>query len=290
MTISRPLAPVRWCLLLAALTQFAWPLQFLVGSDLDPRESFISELFARDQPYSEFLRLVDGVGGAAALAAAVLAALVLRGALGAGRGARGERPGTRVRVDGMTVLAVAGLGVFGAATLVDALSPMSCAPSISESCAAAEEAWLLPFTHYLHTVSSSVSVGGLLTSLVAAVLVWRARGAGGGGSVDADRRLGGRPAAEHTTQYRLFVLAVAALVLTTVWTVLEIVLPGAAAVGWAQRVQITVSGIALALLPAAVLLPETALLPESAPRPDTSLPTASPPPAASRPGIGGEAR
>lgn len=151
MTGRHPQRTVLACaglLLVAAVAYVGLPLELLAGAPLDMSRSFQSELAAIGQPHRLVFVAADLVAGAAVVAAGVL---LLRSA-----------PGRLVRTTlGATT-------VFGAATMLDALTPMACATSASRACARAEAAGELGRTHELHTVTSVVADGA---ALVLAVLL-----------------------------------------------------------------------------------------------------------------------
>lgn len=132
----------------AALLYSAWLVAPLLNPGHDAVSAYVSELAAHDQPFS---RLFRGFDAAAGLCLAVAVAVVL------------VRDRGSFRRDGPFVA----LGLFGLATFVDALLPLSCAPTSDAVCALEERLGLLPVSHQLHVVSSSAA--GVL-ALVA--LVW----------------------------------------------------------------------------------------------------------------------
>ncbi|GAA2266156.1 MULTISPECIES: DUF998 domain-containing protein [Kitasatospora] len=101
-------------LAVASMVYNDWVLQFFLPTGLDQRDSYVSELFAADQPYRVLFSLVE----------VVCAGLITGGAVLA----RGLFPG-RLAAAGCACLAA--LGVFSVA---DVLLPMRCAPSIEHGC------------------------------------------------------------------------------------------------------------------------------------------------------------
>ncbi len=176
--------PVRWplavLLALGAVTYSAWLLETVLGTGLDPVQSYVSELAATDQRLGGLFRTTDLVSGV----------LVLTAALGAL--ARSERRP-------LTVAGWVALALFGAATAADSRLPLSCTPTADAACAAREDAGDVPFTHLAHAVSSSLAMAGALAGVAALTL--------------AARRYGHWPAVARTGS----VLAVAAAA-ATVWT------------------------------------------------------------------------
>lgn len=90
----------------------------IVGTELDPGRSYVSELAALDQPHGAVFRTFDAVVGIVVVVAGVHVA---------------RRAGVAaVRWAGVA------LGLFGLATVLDVAAPMTCAPSADAACAAAE--------------------------------------------------------------------------------------------------------------------------------------------------------
>lgn len=207
-------------LAVAAVCHLSWIPGTLL-SRLPARTSYVSELMALDQPTSTLMRTADVVAG---LAVAIAALLIHRRIRPTGRH-RGPRPVLRL-------LIVSGLLAFGVATMVDAASPMACAPSESLHCAAAEARGHLPFHHQFHTVSSSIATLGAVV--------------GFGSLAAALRHPGGFVVSRLPV---LYVATAAAYVLSTGWVLLEIAHLGADVLGWSQRLQVTLSSACLALVP-----------------------------------------
>ncbi|MDT0447906.1 DUF998 domain-containing protein [Streptomyces hesseae] len=100
----------------AAVVYNDWVLEFLLPTGLDPRHSYVSELYADDQRF-------HGLFGGIEL---VAAALVVAGALLA----RGRSPGRWEEAGWWSLVA------FGAASVADVAVPMRCAPSVESPCEA----------------------------------------------------------------------------------------------------------------------------------------------------------
>ena len=124
-----------------------FPLQWVVGSQLSPTRSYISELAVAGQPYYQIFRIGDLVAG---IGLAILAGILVI-----------WRPSAQMRL-GSTALAVA-----AATSIVDALSPMSCAPSVAPRCWAADHAPLSTQLSQLHTVSGVVGFTAVLIAMAA---------------------------------------------------------------------------------------------------------------------------
>lgn len=135
-------------------------LEAAAGFPLNPHSSFLSELGAKDQPTSPYSRAMD-------LGSGVL--LVLAAILG--------RPAIRMHRDvgGLLISAA----VFGIGTMSDALSPMDCAPSLSQACRDAESSGQTGAALVLHETTSTLAGLGSVAMGIFAVLVLRRLGWGG---------------------------------------------------------------------------------------------------------------
>lgn len=213
-------AAVSAFLMLGAVAYSAWLLEACLGTGLSPLTSYVSELAARDQPFSTLFRTTDLTAGLLILAGAAGALLWL------------PRRWS-------TVVGWAGLALFGAATAVDSRLSMSCAPTADADCMARERAGLLPATHAAHVVSSSVAVTGALVGMVALTL--------------AARRHGLLPSLADSTGLLLLLLELAA----TVWTLASIAAfdagYGTWALGMGQRLQVLLIAVWLGFLARAVV-------------------------------------
>ncbi|MGW1075117.1 DUF998 domain-containing protein [Streptomyces sp. NPDC002537] len=132
-----------WPLFAAAVLYNAWVLEFLLPTGLDPRHSYVSELYAADQ------RLHTLFGGIEILTALLMAA----GALP--RGPRADRWVTGGRW---------ALVAFAAASVADVLVPMRCAPSVNRACEAVNP-W--------HTGTSGLAHAALFASMALCVVASR---------------------------------------------------------------------------------------------------------------------
>ncbi|MFI0224097.1 DUF998 domain-containing protein [Streptomyces lydicus] len=120
----------------AAVLYNGWLLEFLLPTRLDPRHSYVSELYAADQP---FRPLFGGIESGCAV-------LVTMGALLACGIARGA----------WTRYGCAALAGLGLSSLADVLVPMRCAPSVERACEA---------VHPWHTVTSALAHFFLFASM-----------------------------------------------------------------------------------------------------------------------------
>ncbi|MFE1177041.1 DUF998 domain-containing protein [Streptomyces sp. NPDC058773] len=120
----------------AAVLYNSWLLEFLLPTGLDPRHSYVSELYAADQPYRPLFGAIES--GCAVL---VVPAAVLAYGRAAGRWVRMGRP------------ALVG---FGLSSLADVLLPMRCAPSREPGCEP---------VHLWHTVTSALAHFFLFASM-----------------------------------------------------------------------------------------------------------------------------
>ncbi|MFE5769176.1 DUF998 domain-containing protein [Streptomyces sp. NPDC056485] len=210
--------PVALLIGLGAAAYTAWVLEVVLSTGLNPIETYVSELAARDQPLGGLFRATDFTAGVLAFAGGLLGlAWQLRD------GSR--RP--------WSVAGWAGVTLFGAATAADAWLPLSCTPTADPVCAARETAGLVPATHQAHAVSSSLAMTGALVGIVA--LTFAAR---------RYRRLA--PLARYGPA--LVVLEL----LATVWTLTAIALftagRGTWALGAGQRMQVLLVALWLGLL------------------------------------------
>lgn len=116
----------------------------LLGTELDPGRSYVSELAALDQPHGAAFRAVDAVVGIVVVVAGVHVA----------------------RSSGLAAVRWAGiaLGLFGLATVLDVAAPMTCAPSADAACAAAE-ASRSTLAFGVHEVSSVLANGAAIAAV-----------------------------------------------------------------------------------------------------------------------------
>ncbi|MFI9061744.1 DUF998 domain-containing protein [Streptomyces sp. NPDC053429] len=132
----------------------AWVLEVVLTTGLDPVETYVSELAAQDQPLGGLFRATDFTAGLLVFCGGLLALVRL------------------ARLP-WTVVGWAGVTLFGAATAADAWLPLSCAPTVDPECASRETAGLVPATHQVHAVSSSLAMAGALTAMVALTVAAR---------------------------------------------------------------------------------------------------------------------
>ncbi|MFI0711748.1 DUF998 domain-containing protein [Streptomyces inhibens] len=112
----------------AALLYNGWLLEFVLPTGLDPRHSYVSELYAADQPLRWLFGGIESV----------CAVLVGGGALLAG----GAASGIRARAGWWALLGLA------LSSLADVYLPMRCAPSMEPGCEA---------VHPWHTATSALA-------------------------------------------------------------------------------------------------------------------------------------
>ncbi|MEV5505349.1 DUF998 domain-containing protein [Streptomyces orinoci] len=120
----------------AAVVYNDWLLEFWLPTGLDPRHSYVSELFAADQPFRVTFAIVE-----------LLAAVLVAGGALLARSAADDpwsRAGCRC------------LAAFGAASVADVVVPMRCAPSVEAGCEAVNP-W--------HTTTSALVHAALFISM-----------------------------------------------------------------------------------------------------------------------------
>lgn len=116
-------------LVAASVVYNDWMLQFFLPTGLLQRDSYVSELFAADQPYRLLFGLVE-------IACAVL--VVSGGALA-----------SRVLPGGWSLAGCAATVAFGMVSVADVLFPMRCAPSVEPGCPEANP-WHLATSGMVH--------------------------------------------------------------------------------------------------------------------------------------------
>ncbi|MBM7787734.1 DUF998 domain-containing protein [Tenggerimyces flavus] len=135
-------------LVIAAVLYTTWPLAALLGLDASTPDSLVSELAARDQPWSWLFRLGDTSAGVVAVVAGIAAAVSVRDVV------------SRV---GYVLLAV-----FGAATVADASMPLACAPSVTPGCPT-------PSSDLPHVITSGTSSAVVCCGIVLVLYAARTR-------------------------------------------------------------------------------------------------------------------
>ncbi len=188
-------------LALAGICYSSWVLDYFLHSGLDPMRSFLSELDSAHMPHRSVYVTGDVLTGIFALLAAL--GLVV--------------PPMMVR-NRFSITAAVAIGVFGAATISDALMPIECLAGRDPNCPD-QSRGLLPQLHHIHALTSSVAVIAIFVAMVAASLAaWRRR--------DWPwLRFGGG-------------LVFAIVVLATVWMLAADRLDGDYRLGLAQRIQV----------------------------------------------------
>lgn len=140
----------RLVIIAGAVFYSAWIFAPTMGSRLNGLRSYVSEVAATGQPYAHFFRATDLLAGTCFVVGAVLWWRATR---------------TRSR---FAQAWFGGMIVLGAATMCDALLPLSCSPTGDAACAYREASGLVPFTHLAHAYSSGIAgTGGAV-----AVLAW----------------------------------------------------------------------------------------------------------------------
>ncbi|MFJ9417324.1 DUF998 domain-containing protein [Streptomyces sp. NPDC101227] len=122
---------------MGSLLYNGWLLQFLLPTGLDPRHSYVSELYAADQPFRPVFAGIESL----------CALLVVVGALLACQAAAG----------GWARACWGALMCFGLSSLADVGLPMRCAPSVELQCEA---------VHPWHTGTSALAHFFVFASMV----------------------------------------------------------------------------------------------------------------------------
>ena len=133
-------------LMVASICYATWVLGHVLNAQLSPYTSYASELAAVGEPLSWFFRIGDLFAGA----------LVTAGSLAMW---------TRT-LHGPHRTGWAALVVFGAVTMVDAVSPLSCAATVDAACAARENALQVPPSHLTHMATSVIVGIAILVAMV----------------------------------------------------------------------------------------------------------------------------
>lgn len=232
---ARTPALVAPLLLLGAVVYLSWVLApWVAQGGLDPVTTYASELAATDQPGSWFFRVADMFSGALLAAVGLIGLLAYR---------RGELTASAVLRQGpwrerWEPIGWIALVVFGLATVADASSPLSCAPSADKVCAAREAAFEVPWTHLVHVGTSVTASLGMLAAIIA--LTWCLAGRRGSG-VPSD------------VVFWLLVVCAAGNIIGTTWTMLEVSRasvdwPWPGTLGIAQRLQVGSASLWLMVL------------------------------------------
>ncbi len=131
---------------IAGLCYSSWVLQFVLPIDLDPVDTFLSELDAQGKPYREVFATADLIAGALVMPAAIAGLLL--------------SPRRR-----LTTIGWIALFCFGAATIADVLLPLrDCTPGES-ACGGPRE--LFPQLHQPHALTSTLAVTSIAVAAAA---------------------------------------------------------------------------------------------------------------------------
>ncbi|RAS62601.1 uncharacterized protein DUF998 [Lentzea atacamensis] len=128
--------PGTW-LVAAALLYSCWLLELVLPTGLSMVDSYVSELFADDQPYRWVFRVTDAL----AACCLFLAARRMRGRL-----------------------VIAAVLLFAVATLADTVLSLDCAASVDALCRSRETAGTVSLGHRLHQVTSALTFGSALAA------------------------------------------------------------------------------------------------------------------------------
>ncbi|MFI6167785.1 DUF998 domain-containing protein [Nocardia sp. NPDC051052] len=201
-------------ILIAGVCYSSWVLEFVLKIDVDPVNSFLSELDAEGKPYRAVFATADKIVGVLLIPAAIGGLLLF--------------PRRR-----FTTIGWVALFCFGAATIADVLLPLKDCTAGDNACGGGSE--LFPQLHQPHALSSTIAV----TSIAVATFAF---------SLAAFRYHRWRILREAG----LVVLVVGSA--ATVWMLVADNLPGNYALGIAQRIQVGSMSLWLITLAAAVIL------------------------------------
>lgn len=214
----------RLVIIAGAVLYSAWIIAPLLGSDLSPLHSYVSEIAAQGEPYALLFRSTDLLAGTSFVVGAVLC-----GRLGAPLSLYAR-------------LSLFGVVIMGASTICDALMPLSCTPTADPACLAREQAGLVPFAHVAHGFTSGLAGTGAVVAVVSWI-VWRLRE---------------KPDTAHPSTVAAAAVASGVFVIATIWTLAAMAMPGHLYLGLAQRLQIVSITMWLVLLAASQLRPRAA--------------------------------
>ena len=201
---------------IAGLCYSSWLLEFVLKIDVNPVNSFLSDLDAEGKPHREFFATADKIVGAVLMPAALAGLLLF--------------PRRR-----FTTIGWVALFCFGAATIGDVLLPLrDCTPQNNSECGGSGSE-LFPQLHQPHALTSTIAV----TAIAIATFAF---------SVAAFRYHRWRILREAG----LVVLVIGSA--ATVWMLVADNLPGNYALGIAQRIQVGSMSLWLITLAAAVIL------------------------------------
>ncbi len=146
-----------WALMVGAIVNCSFLVEGYVGSELNRRTSFISELSANGQPAQTFYRLSDLIAGT----------LLVIGGLACYR-LLPDSPW--VRIGDLSAV------VVGLITAVNSFVPLDCTPSVSETCRAAEKAGQVSMSHQIHNVTGILEpIFGVAALVLIGIGLWRLR-------------------------------------------------------------------------------------------------------------------
>ncbi|MFI6295522.1 alpha/beta fold hydrolase [Nonomuraea sp. NPDC050790] len=134
----------------AGVVYSAWVPGQLANPAVSAAEGYLSELAARDQPWSPLFRVADILAGLAVVIGVALA------------------PRAPAEWGGWLATAL-----FGAFTIADGAFPLDCAVVSDPAC----ERGPLSLSHHLHTVTSTLAAVAALASMVELARSWRTRAA-----------------------------------------------------------------------------------------------------------------
>ncbi|WP_058234724.1 DUF998 domain-containing protein [Devriesea agamarum] len=189
-----------YLLVTATIVYSLWLISPLLGTPTLITRSYVSELSAVDQEFSELFRFADGLTGFMLILIGLLGFVMSRYmptrsaglALSAGCAAPSASPSqsahnpqsralqhrtpqhrgphsaeARPRRAAVITAFHFGFVAFGVFTIADVISPLHCVASIDPMCLAQQDANLLPLAHTVHSWTSVLASAGMVTAMVA---------------------------------------------------------------------------------------------------------------------------
>ncbi|KQV74732.1 hypothetical protein ASC61_06775 [Aeromicrobium sp. Root344] len=212
---------VRLLLLAGGLLYANWVVQLVLPVHLSVLTSYVSELSALSRPYHQVFRSLDVLSGVLVMAGATAGLVV----------ARRDRP---------AVAAWAALALFGLSNILDALTPLPCTLTVGAACntSAPHDAWgWVGDPHLYASLGEEVFFAAALVAVVIAL------------------RAGGATVATRGRAEVLGAVAVCASVVAGLLTAQLNFLGHDLLLGLAQRVEVLLMALWIALIPVELVKP-----------------------------------